>query len=63
MSQKYFLKATVEHRKGTERIFVELEGSGYTGKGDGYGVSSAFESAYNDLMAKLSTDIFTRERL
>jgi hypothetical protein len=65
MSQKYFLKATVEHTGSGafSEVRVELEGSGYVGKGKAYSLSSAFEAAYQDLMAKLSTDIFTKEVL
>lgn len=64
-TQKYYLKATVEHRHGSsgESVLVVLEGSGYTGSGNAYSLSSAFDAAYRDLMSKLSTDIFTEERL
>ena len=59
-TKKYVVKATIEHMQGG-KVSVELEGSGFVGKGEAYDLSIAFDHAYGDLMAKVSETIFTED--
>lgn len=61
-SQKYVVKATVEHHSDVS-VSVELEGSGFLGRGKSYSISTAFSDAYADLMAKVAEAIFTEDKL
>ena len=57
----FVIKATVIKGKselGMEKYSIRAEGSGFEGYGEGYSISSAFDVAYNDLMAKVSEAIF-----
>lgn len=60
-SKRYTVKAVIEHRGN--RVLIELEGSGFTGKAEAYSISVAFDSAYQDLMAKVGEAIFTEEKV
>ena len=62
--KSYTVKTTVSKvpsslGPGHERYKIVVEGSGFTGTGIEFSLSSAFESAYKDLMHQVSEAIFT----
>jgi hypothetical protein len=63
VSGKFVMKATVEARRvsGVTEWVVELEGSGFTGRGNGYAISHAFAQAHEELMARVQEAIFKEE--
>jgi len=45
-----------------DKFEVVVEGSGFSGTSEGYGLGTAFEGAYQDLMMKVSEAIFKEDR-
>lgn len=66
-STTYTVKVTVTKSPGmipgVSRYDVKAEGSGFVGESDnGFSLGSAFEKAYEDLMAKVSEAIFANDK-
>lgn len=61
----YTVKATVTKKKNayisSDEYSVLVEGSGFTGEATEFSLGSAFEKAYEDLMAKVSEAIFKND--
>ena len=53
MSRETTFKLQVIVRTRDGKYFVSAEGSGFTGEGEAYSLSSAFDAAYKDLTEKL----------
>lgn len=60
-NKPFVVKATVlkyETDYGSIHFKVSVEGSGFVGSGDSISIGMAFETAYSDLMNKVSVAIF-----
>ena len=57
---KFTVKTTITKFKeyNMDKFNVVVEGSGFTGEANGYGLGSTFQEAYQDLMMKVSEGIF-----
>lgn len=63
MSKKteFVVKTTVKKFKDytMDKFTVTVEGSGFSGQATSFGLGTAFEEAYRDLMMQVSESIFT----